>query len=341
MTASAVNPQNWDEEQKELRRTEVHTGQDALRTQIRIGQDALRIQKSTVRVQAAALALALVASLAAAYAAYQAGQAVKASEQNGAQQAVESQLTTAVSAIGGTTPAERVAGLTLLRINVATQVNAAVDTSDTLTRQDAYDAYGTSLDVLADYIRTGTISAGGSAATASSGSFGLGYGIPKAQEPLDAVYAADELRLLLGMTAEVRTIDDGESPEIDLSRDELYGLSWSRLSVGWLSSAYMLGTDLRNSNLTDSRWSSSSYLVHAYFQCADLRDADFSGANLTGADLRGANLDGANFEGAVLNGVKTDGAFGNPTGLAVVHPTASWNQASCASNRSYWDLPHA
>ena len=109
MTASAVNPQNWDEEQKELRRTEVHTGQDALRTQIRIGQDALRIQKSTVRVQAAALALALVASLAAAYAAYQAGQAVKASEQNGAQQAVESQSTTAAQRIsGGTTPAERV-----------------------------------------------------------------------------------------------------------------------------------------------------------------------------------------------------------------------------------------
>jgi uncharacterized protein YjbI with pentapeptide repeats len=79
----------------------------------------------------------------------------------------------------------------------------------------------------------------------------------------------------------------------------------------------------------------------AYLQCADLSGADFRGANLTDADLRGANVNGANFQGAVLNGVKTDGAFGTAKGLQVVQPSPLWNQASCVSNRRYWDLPHS
>jgi hypothetical protein len=192
MTTGAATPaDDWHDEERDLRRREV-----------RAGEAALRAQKLTARVQGAALVLALVASLAAAYAAYQAGQAVKNSEQDAAQQAEESQFTTAISAIGGTSSAQQVAGLTLLRRNVATDVSAAAGSPDALTRQNAYDAYVTSLDVFADYMRTAAPSPIGSVATQGSDSFGLGYGIPDVQQPpLNVTYAADELHLLLGMTA--------------------------------------------------------------------------------------------------------------------------------------------
>jgi Pentapeptide repeats (8 copies) len=322
MTAAAANQPGWDDEEKDLRRTEVRTG-----------TENLRAQRLMARVQAAALTLALVASLAAAYAAYQAGQAVKASEQGMVQQATENQLTTAIGAIGGATTAEQVAGLTLLRMNVATQLDAALRTSDLRTRQTAYDAYATSLDVLAEYIRSGT--------TGTSPSFGPGYGIPRTQQPLSVVYATDELRLLLGMSSDVRNIASSEEPAIDLSHDELYGLPWSGVNIGWLSSAYMLKVDLRSADLANSRWSRSSFLVGAYLQCADLSGADFRGADLAGADLRGANISGADFAGAKLQSVKTDGAFGTAKGLNAAHAASSWNQSSCSSNRAYWDSPLA
>ncbi len=322
-----VNPQSWDEEQKNLRRTEVRTIEEGSRT-----------QRLIIWIQGAALALALVASLAAAYAAYEAGQAVKVSAENNAQQAAESQLTTAVTAIGGETPAQRVAGLTLLRRNIATRVSAAEATSDTLTRQDAYDAYVTSLSVLATYVR-GNSALGGPADTTVSPSFGLGYGILETPQPIDIAYATDELELLLGMTKEITVIHPGRPPAIDLSYDELYHLSLRGINFGWLSAAYMLHIDMRMTNLAMSRWSGTSFLVHAFLQCADLSGADFRGANLTGADLRGANVSGANFEGAIIRDVKTDGVFGRARGLRVTHPAASWNQESCAANKNYWDLP--
>jgi uncharacterized protein YjbI with pentapeptide repeats len=153
------------------------------------------------------------------------------------------------------------------------------------------------------------------------------------------VYAADELRLLLGMGAAVRSIASSGEPAIDLSHDELYGLSWSGITFGWLSTAYMLRVDLRSADLARSRWSRSSFLAGAYLQCADLSSADFRGADLAGADLRGANISGADFEGATLNGVKTDGAFGTAKGLNAVNAARTWNQSSCSSNRDYWDLP--
>jgi len=323
VTAAPVNQPGWDDEEKELRRTEVRTG-----------RDNVRIQKLMARVQAAALALALVASLAAAYAAYQAGQAVKASEQGALQQATEAQLTTAIDAIGGVTTAEQVAGVTLLRVNIAGQVQGALRTSDLLVRQTAFDAYATSLDVLAAYIRSGT-----SSETSASPSFGPGYGIPKTQQPLGVVYATDELRLLLGMGGAVKSIASADMPAVDLSHDELYGLPWSKLSIGWLSSAYMLKVDLRSADLAASRWSRSSFLVGAFLQCADLSGADFRGADLAGADLRGANVSGADFTGANLRGARTDGAFGSAKGLNAVDAASVWNQPGCASNRDYWDLP--
>jgi len=106
--ASTVSSQaNWSEEERQLRRKEVGTG------------------RISIYVQALALLVALVAALAAAYAAVEAGHAVRDSALYNAQQEIESQLTTAISAIGGSTSADQVAGLTLLRRNVATQVDDA------------------------------------------------------------------------------------------------------------------------------------------------------------------------------------------------------------------------
>ena len=65
-----------------------------------------------------------------------------------------------------------------------------------LTRQDArYDAYATSLDVLAAFIRSSPPTSS-LTVTTSSPSFGLGHGTPT--QPIDTVYAVDELRMLLG-----------------------------------------------------------------------------------------------------------------------------------------------
>ena len=330
MTAANSGDSGWDEESKNLRRDEVRTG-----------QDTLRVQRVTARLQIVALALAVIASLAAAYAAYEAGQAVRVSAQSAAQQAAEDQLTTAIGAIGGATQAEQVAGLTLLRRNVADQVNGALRTSDQATRQTAYDAYVTSLDVLAEYIRSGNPPQSGATGTATPSSFGPGYGIPATQLPLSSVYAADELRLLLAMGGAVKGIESSGAPAIDLSHNELYGLPWSRISFGWLASAYLLRADLRSANLAGSTWSRTSFLVGAYLQCADLSGADFRGANLTGADLRGANISGADFTGAALKDVKTDGAFGTAKGLTPVRAATSWDQLSCATDRSHWDMPRS
>ena len=135
------------------------------------------------------------------------------------------------------------------------------------------------------------------------------------------------------MSAEVKAIAPGKPVLIDLSSDELYGLSLKDVDFGWLTYAYMLKVDLRSSNLADSTWSHSSFLSHAYLQCANLSRADFRGANLSDADLRGANIEGANFEGAVLRGIKTDGAFGQAKGLQATDPATSWNPSSCASTK--------
>ena len=310
------------DEERRLRRKEVGTGRIA------------------AYVQAFALLVAMVAALAAAYAAAEAGQAVRDSAQYNAQQAVESQLTAAISAIGGSKSAEQVAGLILLRRNVATQVNDAVAGSVALTRQNAGDAYATSLDVIGDYMHTDPLADSSFQKTVNPRFFGLGYGyLPSGAEPLSVIYAADELRLLLGMAGEVRKIDSRQAPAIDLSSVELSDVSWAGVDFGWLSAAWMPDIDLRGSNLEHSVWGAGTTLRHAYLQCADLSGADFRGVNLTNADLRGANLSGADFAGAILTGVQTTGAFGKPNGLVVTDPASRWHPLMCPKNHMYWDMP--
>jgi hypothetical protein len=176
--------------------------------------------------------------------------------------------------------------------------------------------------------------------TVNPGSFGLGYGyLRTGAEPLSVIYAADELRLLLGMAGEVRHIDRGQAPAIDLSSVELYSVSWPGVDFGWLSAAWMPDIDLRNSNLEHSVFGAGTTLRHSYLQCADLSGADLRGVNLTNADLRGANVSGADFAGAILTGVKTAGAYGTAKGLVVTDPASIWDQQSCAQNPLYSDVP--
>ena len=320
MTSAVTKPGDWSDEEKELRRKEV---------------SASRV---TAYVQSVALLIAFGATLAAGYAAVQSGHAVRDSAQYNAQQAIENQLTTAISAIGGSSSAEQVAGLILLQRDVELQVSDANDGSGLVTRQSADSAFATSLEVIGDYMHTDPQTDASFRGTVNPRIFRPGYGyLRSGAEPVAVIYAADQLRLLLTMAHQVARIDSHEAPSIDLSDIELYGVSWPGIDFRWLTVAWMPDIDLRSSNLTDSVWGAGTTLRHAYLQCADLSGADFRGVNLTNADLRGANVSGADFAGAILTGVKTTGAFGKARGLDVTDPASRWEQSSCPQNPAYWD----
>jgi hypothetical protein len=172
---------------------------------------AVNTQKFTVRIQAGALAIAAIATLAAAYAAYQAGNAVKTSQHIASQQAIENQIGTAVTAVGEKSPANQVAGLTLLGSSVQSEVNAAVE--DPNLRGNAYNAYLTSLEMIHVYLRSNTI--------------------PGRYPPIAAIYAADELRGILALGPRVVLIHHRPRPSIDLSLIGLAGISWTGLALSW------------------------------------------------------------------------------------------------------------
>jgi Pentapeptide repeats (8 copies) len=286
------------EHQAALRQLEVETEKEDARTQGRL-----------TRVQTLALVIAAIAAAAAGWGAWQATRAVDAAQQSASMQATENRFSTAVTAIGGQSPAQQVAGLTLLRRSVASQIQAAA--ADAPSQRDAYDAYTTSLGILDVYLRSNT---------------------KTSQAPqLKDVYAANELKLLLDMGVEVNKISDGEKPAIDLSFVGLSGVSWPKINFGQLSAAFMPGIDLSGANLIGSRWGHAT-LTHSQFRCADLQGADLRFANLSGSDLRGANLSGAELPPAAqLKGVNTQGAFGNPAGLTIINPAHSWKFGSCPS----------
>jgi uncharacterized protein YjbI with pentapeptide repeats len=123
---------------------------------------------------------------------------------------------------------------------------------------------------------------------------------------------------------------------IDLSRDELFGLSWVGVRFGWLD-AYMPKIDLRGANLAKSSFAGSD-LVGAFLQCANLSGADLSGANLAYADLRGANVAGASFRNANLTHAMLTGVFGTAKGLPPGLSETTWNSdpQTCENNKQYW-----
>lgn len=329
-TGDAV--QGWREHELDLRTEEVEATVKASDAAVR----AADLQRRTTILQVLAVMAGLLASGAAAFAAYQAGAAVRAAEKGTEQQSADNQLSTAISAIGGGTAAERVAGMTLLDLNVRSRISSATSALD---RQKAFGEYVTAIDVLANYIRSASPPAANATVAASAPTkFGLGYGYPLGGQgsPFDVVYAADELRDLLGLKDQVMALQIGRSVGIDLSRDELFGLSWAGVRFDWLD-AYMPKIDLRGANLADSSFAGSD-LAGAFLQCANLSGADLSGADLSYADLRGANVAGASFRNANLTHARLTGVFGTAKGLSPGLSETTWNSdpQPCENNAQYW-----
>jgi hypothetical protein len=296
MTAKETQQEAWSVDEKKLRIREV----DAQ-------EDAVRVQRRSFWSQVAVAIAAILASLAAVFAAGQARSAVNVAEQGVQGQDAENQLSTAVTALGGPTQAQRVAGVTLLERNVADQLAIATNEQG---RWNAYSLYLSAVTVLANYLQSGAP---------------LATDAPCPNVGEDVKYAGDELKTLLDMRQQIVGLEEGRIA-IDLSRAELCTQYWKGISFDWLSAAYLWKIDLRGSNLQDSHWG-TAYLADAQLQCADLSGADLSHANLTGADLRGANLVGASLP-KTIQPAQLDGA--------IRVPTNGWDSGSCLENKAYW-----
>jgi hypothetical protein len=257
-------------------------------------------------------------------------------------QSQDAQLSTAITAIGSSDQAEEIAGLLLLTGNTATRFTLDRQTGE--PPADVFADYTTALQILSGYLS----SQGEKFLTDYSASvpFGRGYGIPAAPGvPLDVIYAADQIEVLLAadMESNVAALGLGERPAVDLANDELLGQPWTGVNFGWIS-AYLVGIDLRGASLEFSKWSASSDLSHAYLECADLRGADFAGANLSDADLRGADVQGADFRGADIKGALLTPLYGvatwsrPPPGITTL-PVGKWNQTTCLNDRGFWHSP--
>ena len=258
------------------------------------------------------------------------------------QQSEDSQLSTAITAIGSDNTAEEIAGLLLLTRNTSSRFTLMGDTKE--APEDVFDDYTTALQILSGYLssRSETYLASAGSAAQARPSFGLGYGYPPPDGfPLDVTYAADQVKLLLSndMADRVTALNAGKRPAIDLSGDELIGQPWGGVNFGWLS-AYLAGIDLRGADLADSRWSASSDLAGSYLQCADLQDADLRGADLRHANLSGADVSGADFRGADLKGAVLKSLHGTakwsrqPKGITLA--TEEQNPGTCLQDSSFW-----
>lgn len=272
--------------------------------------DEVNSQKRMSTWQAVTTVVTIVATLAAigtaAFAVIQSRNSLTVAEQGIERQADETRLTTAVTAIGGQTPAERVAGVELMWRLVDERLTGAASTPlNSWDRQDARGLYTSALITLSDFIpRT---QSGANAPCA----------LPR---QVDVQYAADELQQILNAKTQFMALKPGSSPPaIDLSYAELCDQSWPGISFEGLSGAWLPGLDLRGSDLQGSLWG-TAYLGGAQLQCADLRNADLSHATLTGADLQGANL-----AGALLPG--------NLPKSQLIHvvsiPNGNWNPDQC------------
>jgi hypothetical protein len=296
---------------------------------------------------------ALAAAIAAILVAWQGQATIDHNNRITQQQSEDSQLSTAITALGVSDMAERVAGLVLLARNTSARLELSSKTGE--TRANLFNDYRTALQILSGYL-----SSHGQAFLTSStvrgAKFGRGYGLPPAPGlPLDLVYAANQVKALLALEGEVTALGMGR-PGIDLSNDELVGQPWHHVNFQWVK-AYLRGIDLRGADLIKSRWGAYSNLEYSHLQCADLRSADFRKADLTSADLSGANLQHADFRGTDLKDANLTGA--NVQGADFRHakikgatikklngaatwpgwkrafqpsPTSIWNEPACLRN---------
>jgi uncharacterized protein YjbI with pentapeptide repeats len=292
----------------------------------------------------AAILAVIVAGGAAIFAAVKADDAIEVAKEGIQRQADESRLTAAMGGIGGDTPTQRIAGLTLLRRHATQRLESAID-GDQREGRETVRLYNGTLDILENYLK--------SAVPPRQ----LGEGNPPL--PSDFFYAAGDLRELLRnkhepgqplapaeLFKELTNGDPRDRPSIDLSTTDLHGLSWATIDFEWLSSRFFSGVDLRHANLRESQWGVST-LQDAHLQCADFRDVDFEppkavwrravrqgnpddaaranfmgarlhrarlerahlrNAKLVDADLTGANLKGADLRHADFTGADLAGA---------------------------------
>jgi hypothetical protein len=287
-------------------------------------------------VSAAAVIVAVVVAC-------QGQQTINHNSQTTQQQSEDTQLSTAITALGSSEMAERVAGLQLLERNVSARFTLAPQTGESAV--NVFGDYTTGLEILSGYVNSHSGSLMTGKQNGKRAPFGRGYGAPPV--PLDVVYAADQISQMLDMKGDVVALNAGQ-PAIDLSNDELYGQPWTGVNFRWIK-AYLAGIDLRGAYLESSKWGKRSDLSHSYLQCANLRDADFRGADLTYADLRGANVQGADFRGAKLKGAKLKGGdveqiYGTASWPRWVRrmntrPASEWNQATCLQDKTIQDMP--
>ena len=292
MNIAGSGPGDWKPREEDYRRYEVATQK--------------RTSTAQVITTGVAVVGTLVAIFTAAFAVIQSRNSLIAAEQASQQQADQNRLTTAVAAIGGQTPAERVAGVELLWRLVDERLTEATSMPlNSWDRQDARSLYTSALITLSDFVPRAQ----------------PGTNAPcRLPRQVDVQYAADELQQLLNAKARFMALKEGSSPPaIDLSYAELCDQSWPRVSFEGLSAAWLPGIDLRGSNLQGSLWG-TAFLGGAQLQCADLRNADLSHASLEGADLRGANLAGA----LLPSNLRTSQLTG-----AVSIPEGSWNPGPC------------
>jgi Pentapeptide repeats (8 copies) len=335
----------WKSGEQQLREREIHLRE----REVEFRDRELKGQRRARFWQAVGVILTTFAVGLAAVASFSAVRAVKVAQEGIQQQSDEGRLSSAIAAIGGQYPAQRVAGFTLLRRQIEKILERAVRGGvDAVAGNDAYNLYKMSLDVLENYLKNPAASAQAGDPADGSMKSGLGYGSPHRLS--DSVYAADQLKGLLDLKDEVRQVAEEQSmPAVDLSRAELYGQYWPNIDFSWLAGHNFVKTDFRGATLTKSEWGRSS-LREAYLQCANLAGANFNGTNLTDADLRGADMAGAHFNGAILTGAKLDGAFGldkayglkKAVGMRLPEPQpsdATYDAQECLANDSYWTLP--
>lgn len=302
-----------------------------------------RSQIRAGRAQVVGVLVSALAVLVAGFVAWQGQIVVNHNSQTTQRQSEDSQLSTAITALGSSDTAERIAGLLLLSRNTSARFSLFAETGE--APADVYDDYTTALQILSGYLNTqGEAFLTDISTGRPNVQFGRGYGImPPPGLPLDVTYAADQVRFLLTSAREkdVTALHDPRRPAIDLSDDELSGQPWSSVNFGWIN-ADLFGVDLRGADIASSQWSENSDLSHAHLQCANLQDANFRGADLTNADLRGANVQGADFRGAHLAGANLKQLYGiakwsqRPQGTTVL-PVKKWNPYNCLQNSRFWD----
>jgi hypothetical protein len=265
--------------------------------------------------------------------AYQSKQTVDQNSQVTLLQSEDTQLSTAITAIGSADPAEQVAGVLLLTQNTMSRVTNMKKSGE--PPAEVYNDYLTALQILSGYLSAHSQAY----LTSVSATFGPGYGPVQPLFPLAIHYAADQVNLLLAMQSKVHALQPGR-PAIDLTNDELYQQYWYDINFSWVSTD-MTGTDLRGAELGSSQWDSYSTLDHSDLQCADLSGANFRGAKLRFVDLNGAYVQGADFRGADLTGATIQVVYGNanwsqlPAGIHV-KPADKFHPSECLADSSLW-----